>query len=245
MKLLFLDIEISPTLATVWGLFNQNIGIHSIVGNSEVLTWAAKWANEDEVIYSSLGMTSKKKMLKEVHKLLSEADAVVTYNGDKFDLKILNQEFMMSGMSPPDPYRSIDLYKVMKNRFRGTSNKMDYWLSRLDLTRKLEHRGHQLWLDCMNGDKEAFAEMEEYNIGDVTSLQELYDFVLPWIHNHPNLSVLYNDFVCPKCGSSHVQKRGSYYTNAGQYQRYQCQACGDWSRGTKNLATTERLIHVR
>src|SRR5690606_26770424 len=118
----------------------------------------------------------------------------------KFDLKILNQEFMMLGMAPPAPYRSIDLLTAMKYRFRGTSNKLDYWLSRLDLPRKVEHRGHQLWLDCMNGDKEAFEEMEEYNCGDVTSLEELYDYILPWIHNHPNMSILHSDFVCSHCG---------------------------------------------
>lgn len=245
MKLLFLDIEISPTLAAVWGLFNQNINIANITGNSEVLSWAAKWAHEEEVIYCSLGMTSKRNMIKEVHNLLSEADAVVTYNGDRFDLKILNQEFMMLGFAPPAPYRSIDLLKVMKYRFRGTSNKLDYWLKRLDLTRKLDHRGPQLWLDCMNKVPGAFDEMEEYNIGDVIALEELYNRVLPWIHNHPNLSVLHGEHVCSTCGSSNVQKRGFYFTNAGKYQRYQCNACGTWGRGTKNEATVERIVHVR
>lgn len=190
-------------------------------------------------------------MLKEIHSLISEADAVVTYNGDRFDLKILNQEFMMQGMAPPAPYRSIDMLKVMKYRFRGTSNKLDYWLRRLELGQKLTHRGPQLWLDCMNKSikKEirdrAFEEMEEYNCVDVTELEGLYHRVLPWIHNHPNLSILHGEHVCMQCGSSSVQKRGFYYTNAGMYQRFQCNACGTWGRGTKNLATTERVVHVR
>lgn len=237
MKLLFLDIEVSPTLATVWGLFNQNISINQITGNSEVLTWAAKWHGSEEVIYSTLGMTTKRKMLKQLYKLLEEADAVVTYNGDRFDLKIVNQEFLLMGWAPPTPYRSIDLLKTMRNRFRGTSNKLDYWLKRLKLGQKVQHRGHQMWLDCMNGDKAAFEEMAEYNVGDVVELEKLYDRILPWITNHPNRNLYTENIVCPTCGGGKFQKRGFHYTNAGKYQRYQCTSdgCGDWFQGSTNL----------
>ena len=66
--------------------------------------------------------SGKKKMLKEIHAMLDEADVVVTFNGDKFDLKILNQEFLMAGLGPASPYKSVDLYKVVKRKFRFTSN---------------------------------------------------------------------------------------------------------------------------
>lgn len=233
MKILILDIEISPTIATVWGLFNQNLGIHQITGNSEVLTWAAKWEGSDEIIYSSLGMTSKRKMLKEIYSLLEEADVVVTYNGDRFDLKILNQEFLLQNWNPPAPYRSVDLLKTMKNRFRGTSNKLDYWLKRLDLGEKIQTRGHQLWLDCMAGKKDAFEEMSEYNVHDVVETERLFERVRPWIKNFPNMSVFNGAHVCPTCGGSHLQKRGSHVTNALSYQRYRCNKCGAWSRAAK------------
>lgn len=238
IKLLFLDIEISPTLAAVWGLWNQNINVDNILGNSEVLSWAAKWHGSDEVEYSSLGMTSKKNMIHEVYKLLEEADAVVTYNGNRFDLPILSQEFLMAGLTPPAPYHSIDLLQTMKRRFRGTSNKLSYWLSRLELGEKVQHRGPQLWLDCMNGDKEAFAEMEEYNIGDVVELEKLYDRVLPWIPNHPNRAYGHEGIVCPYCESEKVQARGFTKSNNNglRYHRFQCRnipACGGWFQSGK------------
>jgi hypothetical protein len=245
MRTLFLDIEISPTLAAVWGLWNQNINITNITGNSEVLSWAAKWHESDEVEYSSLGMTSKKNMLKEVYRLVEEADAVVTYNGDRFDLKILNQEFMMQNWAPPAPFKSVDLLRTMKNRFRGTSNKLDYWLRRLDIGAKVKHRGFQLWLDCMNKVEGAFEEMEEYNIGDVVELEKLYDRVRPWIVGHPNMSVYNQDLVCTHCGSKHIQKRGFAHTAAGVYQRFQCNSCGGWSRSNKTLAVSDKLLHVK
>jgi hypothetical protein len=236
LKVLLLDIEISPTLAAVWGLWNQNIGIPNIIGNSEVLTWAAAWHGEEDVICSGLHMTSKRKMLREVYNLLEQADVVVSYNGDRFDLKILNQEFMMQGWTPPAPYKSVDLLKVMKKHFRGTSNKLDYWLKRLHLGAKHVHRGPQLWLDCVNGDRDAFEEMIEYNIGDVVELEKLFDRVRPWIHNMPSLVVMDGECKCPQCGSRKYQKRGWYFTNQRKYQRYKCSniECGKWFRDTRS-----------
>ena len=232
LRRLLLDIEISPNLAAVWGLWNQNINITNLINDSEVLSWAAMWAGDEEVQYSSLGMTDKKSMLKEIYKLLDEADAVVTYNGDRFDLKILQQEFLLQGWTPPTPYKSIDLLKTMKKQFRGTSNKLDYWLKRLGLGQKGDHRGAQLWLDCMNKVPGAFEEMEEYNIKDVIVLEALYDRILPWIKGLPNQSVMLEAPVCPACGGKHHQRRGFHITQAGKYQRYQCK-CGFWFRGNK------------
>lgn len=247
MRVLLLDLEISPTLAAVWGLFNQNINITNITGSSQVLSWAAKWRGSDEVEYSSLGMTSRRKMIVELYKLLNEADVVVTYNGDRFDLKILNQEFMMLRLDPPRPYKSVDLLKVMKNRFRGTSNKLDYWLKHLGLGSKVQHRGMQLWLDCMNKVPGSFEEMEEYNIGDVVELEKLLERVLPWIHNFPNHSAFHEAHVCPKCGSVHLQKRGFTFSNTLKYQRYQCKSCGDWSRGAKSVPMSDfdKVVRLR
>lgn len=233
LKILLLDIEISPSIVTVWGLFNQNIGLHSILGNSEILTWAAKWYGEKEVISASRSTSSKRSMLKKMHTLLSKADVVITYNGNGFDLKILNKEFLELGMSPPKPYKSLDLLSTMKNVFRGTSNKLDYWVKHLDLGKKIEHRGHQMWLDCMKGDKKAFAEMLEYNQHDVIILERLYKRVLPWIKNHPNRSVYTGRLVCPTCGSDHFQHRG-YVRKLRTYKQFQCRAegCGKWFRAS-------------
>lgn len=235
MRILILDIEVSPTIATVWGLFKQNIGIQSILGNSEVLTWAACWLGDDEVVYSHLGMTSKRLMLREIYSLLEEADVVVTYNGDRFDLPILNQEFLLQGWTPPAPYKSVDLLKTMKRRFRGTSNKLDYWLKRLGIGKKMETRGHQLWLDCMNGDKNAFTEMSEYNIVDVIETEKLFNRIRSWIVNFPNMATFNGEFACPNCGGKHLQKRGKYQTNTYTYQRYRCNSCGTWSRDSKAI----------
>lgn len=236
MKILILDLEISPTLATVWGLFNQNIAINQIIGNSEVLCWSAKWLGEDVAYFSSIQMTSKKRMLKEMYDLLEEADAVVTYNGNSFDLKILNKEFALQGWGPPAPYKKIDMLSTMRTQFRFTSNKLGYVAPQFELGGKLEHPGHTLWLDCMNPKSTDYLSswkiMEEYNIQDVYLLEDLYLRVRGWIPNHPSFSVLHNDHVCPNCGGTHLQSRGTYPSGALTYRRWKCmsQGCGKWSR---------------
>ena len=243
MKILHLDIEISPTLATVWGLFNQNIALSQLTGNSEVLTWAAAWEGDDFVMHDGLHLSSKEEMITNIHGLLEEADVVVTYNGDRFDLKILNKEFLELGLPPPDPYVSVDLLKVVKKNFRFTSNKMDYVCQALGIPGKMKHRGHEMWLECMNGDKKAFKEMSEYNVQDVIMLEALFKRLRPWIRIL-NYSVFNQDLVCPHCGSRHYQSRGPRATKSGIYQRYQCQAkgCFGWFRGNKTEAQMEKFI---
>lgn len=245
-KILFLDIELAPSLATVWGLRNAFLQPHNLVNDSYVLSWAAKWLGSDEAEYSSLRLAKHDEMILGVHELLEEADAVVTYNGDNFDLKILNQEFLLLGLAPPRPYDSIDLLKTMRKRFRGTSNKLNYWLKKLKIGQKVEHRGHQLWLDCMNGDKKAFKEMEEYNIGDVVELEHLYNRILPWITNNVNRSAYEEDLVCPHCQSKHYHWEGYRVTKTRKYRRAQCNKCGGWFSSNKSEpVSTERAVSIK
>jgi hypothetical protein len=213
------------------------INIDNIIGNSEVLCWCAKWVGEPETIFSSIHMTSKKKMLKEMYKLLEEADAVVTYNGKSFDTKILNKEFALQGWGPPAPYKHIDMLQVIRNRFRFTSNKLGYIGPQFGLGGKKKHQGYNLWLSCMNPKssdyEESWAIMEDYNTQDVILLESLYLRLIGWIPNHPSFSALQNDHVCPNCGGVHLQKRGTAITTTLAYQRWHCKTCGAWSRSKK------------
>lgn len=229
MKILLLDIETAPNTAYVWGLFKQNISISQIVDSSAMLCWAAKWLGEEQVMFKSV-LDGKKKMLKDIHALLDKADAVVHYNGSRFDIPTLNKEFLEAGMSPPSPYAQVDLLKTARQQFRFPSNKLDYVGRALGLGKKVSHEGFELWIKCMNRDKEAWARMKEYNIQDVMLLEKVYYRFLPWIKKHPNKAVHGNaEHVCPSCGSEHLQRRGFNLTQAGKYQRYQCNSCGSWS----------------
>jgi DNA polymerase elongation subunit (family B) len=233
LKILLTDIETSPNLAYVWGLFKQNIPITNIKDSSTVMCYSAKWLGEKEIKFDSIYKSSPKKMLQGIHKLLCEADAVISYNGDNFDLPTLNKEFLLHGMPPPSPYRKIDLLKAARDQFRFVSNKLDYVAKALGLGQKTKHAGFQLWLDCLAKCPSAWKKMEEYNIQDTLLLEKVYYKMLPWIKNHPN-RMLYDDIKgCPKCGSSSFQSRGLAHTQGSAYKRYQCNSCHGWFRGSK------------
>jgi DNA polymerase elongation subunit (family B) len=244
MRILLLDIETSPNTVHCWGLWQQNVSINQIMESSKTLCYAAKWLGEEDIYFDSVQQSKPKAMLKGIHGLLESADAVIHYNGTKFDIPTLNKEFLLNKLLPPSPYKQIDLLRVVRSNFRFPSNKLDYVSQRLGLGKKHAHEGHDLWVKCMNGDKDAWKRMEEYNIQDVVLLESLYDNLLPWIKNAPNRN-LYQDITgCPTCGSTHLQKRGTAVSTTGTYQRYQCRDCGSWSQGTKSVKKSVEIKHL-
>ena len=90
--------------------------------------------------------------------------------------------------------------------------------------------------------------MEEYNIGDVIQLEQIYDKDLPWIPNHPSPGLYSNNetLVCTNCGSDDVVFRGYAITKVLKYRRAQCKNCGKWLRSNKTVSEKgiEKLIGI-
>jgi predicted RNA-binding Zn-ribbon protein involved in translation (DUF1610 family) len=240
-KILLIDIETAPNKAYTWGLWNQNIGINQIVEPGYTMCWVAKWLGKKKIIFSSFHHDGMDVMVEKAWDLLDEADAVVHYNGKKFDMPTLNREFVMHEWTPPSPYWQVDLLSVCRKEFNFASNKLDYVCQQLGLGGKIQHKGMELWKECMDGKASAWKEMKEYNIRDVQLLEDLYNKLLPWIGHHPNLALWENSsaHMCPNCGSHDVVQRGFRRTNVSIYRRYRCNACGKWSRGRKQVEKAE------
>lgn len=240
-KILTLDIETSPTLAWVWGQRKQNIYLDQIVQPTRVICFAAKWHHKPNVMFRSEFHDGSTEMIEFAHFLLDRADAVVTYNGDSFDIPHLNREFAERKLTPPSPFKSIDLYKVARKNMRFFSHKLQHITERLELTGKLQNNGLELWLECMAGNPKKWAEMRRYNKRDVVTTEEFYDEAIPWLGQGFN-QALYVDavdgeLVCPKCGvAGRLQKRGFRYTAVSKFQRYYCSACGGWPSEGKRVA---------
>lgn len=247
MRILLLDIETAPNLAYVWGTWKQNISMDKIVDKSYVMCWAAKWYGEKGTQFAATRTGKEREtraMLRQVHDLLDEADAVVHYNGKSFDIPTLNKEFVTHEMTPPAPYKQIDLLEVVRDQFNFPINKLNFVVQALGLGAKVRHAGFQMWIDCMAGDDTAWRRMEEYNRGDVVVLERLYDRVKPWIRNHPHHGAFDGrPHACPKCGTEgKLQARGFAVTRDTQYQRYQCGSCGGWSRGKTAVNKTRTTL---
>ncbi len=251
MKILLLDIETAPNLAYVWGLWDQNVDPKQMVDSGYILCWAARWLGEEAMHYHSLrelgdARESTIHMLTPILTMLDEADVVVHFNGTKFDIPILNREFVKYDLLPPSPYKQVDLLQVVKRVFRFESNRLDYVAKALDLGAKADHPGFEMWVGAMNGDAASWDNMERYNKHDVVLLEQLYHRLLPWIPGHPNVSTFTGELSCPKCGSHHYQKRGTAVANLLRYIRYQCQNCGSWFRSNTSVDPTkrERMVNI-
>lgn len=249
-RILTIDIETSPALVWTFELRNVNIGIHQIAEPTRMISFAAKWHGDRRVLFYSEWRDGREAMVRAAHTLLDQADVVVTYNGNTFDIPhinreidLLNVELAQEGDFAPlldySPFVSVDLYRVCKKHHRWMSHKLAWITEQLELSGKLGHEGFELWLKVLAGDPKAQRVMERYNKRDVVTTEELLDHMRSKITNIP-AAVLYNDEppdperpTCPEpCGSINVQRRGFSRTKTRRYPRFQCQECGKWFRGT-------------
>lgn len=248
MKVLYLDLETSPNVCQTWGLWNVNVGLAQLVTPGRMIGLGYKWRGGSKAKWvgeynrETGELTEYDAVLAKAHALLDEAEVVVTYNGDGFDLKILNAEFAMAGLAPPSPCLSIDLFKVVKQNFRFPSKKLAYVADVLIGDTKVQNGGHSLWRRCLDEDVEpevrrkAWALMSRYCRQDVDLLEPLHEKLEPWLPAKVNMALIGGPreaMGCPKCGGDDLEKRGFMYTATRAYQRYRCKGCGGWSKGGK------------
>lgn len=232
MKTLLLDIETAPAIAYVWSMRDKFIPIDRLIEPGYTMCYTAKWLGERDLIFDSVHVTRPLQMFKKVRALLDEADAVVHYNGRRFDIPVLEAEFLTNGILPPSPFHQVDLYQTAK-RFALPSRKLDYICQRLGLGQKVKHQGMDLWKACMAGEEAAWRKMEKYNRQDVRLLENLYNVLLPWVQGHPNHAIESGEDCCPHCGSLDLKWKGYRESITRRYRRFVCKSCGAWGRSVK------------
>ena len=235
-KILILDIETSPNIAYVWGAWKQNVGHNQWLKKFDIMSYAAKWLNSEEIIYEENREGDDYNLVASLFELLDEADMVVAHNGQKFDLPKIIGRGIVHGFTPPSPYRVLDTLLVARREFGFIQNTLAALCEEMGLALKSDHKkfpGFELWSECLRGNDEAWEEMREYNIQDIVTLEQLYLRMRPFMRNHPNVvrTPVDGAIQCPKCGSENIQFRGYYYTAAGLcYRRFRCMDCGSWGR---------------
>lgn len=229
-KILHLDIEWAPATAYVWRMWDENISPDQLIDEGGLLCFCAHWQGSKEFMFFSEWDDGPEGMAKAAYALLSEADAVVTYNGDKYDLPKLRGHLILNGHKDVPPATSIDLIKTVK-KLGFVMNKLAYIAPLFGAGSKMKHEGFQLWRSVLEGDNAAKRRMKKYCIQDVKVLVALYDKVKHFIKDHPHLGDAHGE--CGNCGSDHLQKRGYRRTKMYKTERLQCQSCGSWSTGKR------------
>ncbi len=239
-RILLLDIETFPDVVYVWGVYEQSA--ISVQKHWQLASYSAEWYDTKKILTRGLcdikgykAGDDDRALAQEVWFLLDEADIVVAHNGADFDLRKMTARFIALGMTPPKPYKIVDTRKEVARVAAFSSNKLDWLCKQLEIGRKIQHEGWDMWEGCMRGEKKWWDKMKRYNRHDVELLRELYTTLAPWIRQ-PNTGVYNEGLVCPNpsCGSRHLNARGLQRNKTRVYQRYQCQECGAWARAVKS-----------
>lgn len=254
-RVLLADIETFPIEAYVWSLWKQNVGLDQIKQDWTMMSFAGKWLGQPEVFYEDVGgqgdVRDDTDLVCQVHDLLSHVDILIAHNGQRFDLPKIKARMALLGLPPLPPIKVLDTLLLNRKAFGFTSQKLAYVSDRFAETAKDEHKnfpGFKLWRECLADDPKAWAECKKYNIVDVTSMEETYMALRGWYEGAPNFGPYLHPAdgkpVCPNCGSSHLQSRGTRATQVGIYPRYQCIECGGWARGRFLAVSREDRKHI-
>lgn len=239
MRILAIDIETRPLLSYHWGMWNQNIRAPQVVEWDGMICWAAKWLGEpDSMVFRSDFHDGHETMVRGAWLMMNAADAVVHYNGGRFDNPWLQREFAQLDLDLPAPYKQIDLLKTVKKQFRFPSNKLGDVAPLLGLEEKVKHEGFELWIKCLQNDPDAWERMRAYNVQDVELLEQMYNRLHKYIVGHPSFAAFHGRDICPTCGSEHLKPAGLAYLKTGQYPRFKCDDCGRYSRDSKRTGST-------
>lgn len=246
-RVILWDIETTHNLAAIFRLFEDYTSHENIIQERYIVCAAWKVLGEKQV-HAVSTLDDPKRFAKDphndihvvntLHDVLSEADVIVAHNGDQYDIKFTEGRMLAHGLSPLPPIPSIDTLKVAKSRLLLNSNKLDYLARYLGFGKKVATR-NELWLRVLQGDKRAIREMVEYNKHDVVLLEKVFLKLRPYCANHINRQLFGETQGCPRCGSRHVQSRGTHKAISRTYQRFQCQDCSGWFRGLKPVVSAK------
>lgn len=227
MKILSWDIEASSLVA--------DFGIVFCVGFKEVGTGKPEVMSlldyeETDVI------KAEKLLLKDVSKRLLESDVWLTHFGTWFDIPFVNTRLIYHRLPilPPN-YAHIDTWKISRNRLKLQNNRLASIQNFLQLKDEKNAIKPLMWVRALGGHKPSMRYIVDHCRRDVLVLEEAYERIKPLVLDHPNRGLIDGRGGCHVCSSKKIQKRGFHITRTRKYQRYQCQDCGAWSKGTKPL----------
>ena len=105
-RILLLDIESAPTMAAVWRLWKENIGLEQINNDWFIMSYSAKWLGDNHIYHEGCRDTLDDiQLLISLHVLLSEADIVVCHNA-RFDIPKIKARMVLNNILPPKPFKT-------------------------------------------------------------------------------------------------------------------------------------------
>lgn len=209
-KVLIYDLECSPLLG--WAYEQYQTNLLKVEQAPVLLAFSWKWLGEKGKPHGYTILDFKQSnrfddsgIVRKLWELLDECEVAVAYNGKRFDDKMANTFFLKNNMTPPSLFKEYDPLQTARRFFKFGNNKLDYLGGLLINEHKTETTHSDCWYDMLYGDKRTQKKkaklMDTYCRQDVVLLEKIYNKLLPWATNHPNMSVhAGEDSICPRCG---------------------------------------------
>lgn len=230
IKRLFFDIEVSPNIGFFWQPgYDIKVDYGNIIEERAIICACYKWEHKSKVYHLTWdAKKSDKMLLKELVKIMNEADEIIAHNGDRFDQAWIRTRCIYHKIGIPSNFTSIDTLKAARGKFKFNSNRLDYIGKFLGIGEKSETGGFDLWKDItLKNDKKALKKMVEYCKNDVILLESIFKRMNPYLPAKTHITG--EKGRCPECNSDHTFKNGVRITASGTFfNRYQCQDCGKW-----------------
>lgn len=223
-KILTIDIERRAGLAYAWEPKTKYIPPNNWARWPSLLCFAAKWLYRPMQFYS-VWDDGPEAMRKAAWDLYDQADAVITYNGVRFDNKHLRSEWITANMPQPRPWKDIDLFAEVRRSLGFESKSLDQVCQRLGIPGKTGAYNIHEAEAAIDGDVQARRRMERYNRGDVKATEAAYLRMLGWLPAHPVLGMDTDELVCTQCGATDLNPNGWYRAVVLDYALYRCQNC--------------------
>jgi DNA polymerase elongation subunit (family B) len=196
-----------------------------------LLAYAANYHGEETHHYLdnrySDNVKDDRQIIEGLHHLLINSDIVIGHNMDRFDLKKFNTRAALFGLAPIPKLNSHDTLKMLKKLFVLPSNSLWYAAKFFKLgNQKMLHSkfpGDELFDQCLEGNMEAWEELELYNIQDVKTTKELFLFLARYDES-VNFSI-YEQYNRCICGSTDFKRDGFATKKSGKFARYRCKNC--------------------
>ena len=251
-RLLIWDLESSLLEGYFFRIWQENIPMRRIKKQAHLLS--ASFAYNDEHVQGYRLTPEQVKtgddfdVVCKVVEAVNNCDLMITFNGKRFDVKLLNTRALFWGLPPVKAPKHIDLFEQSKRVFKFPSNSMQNVSMYLGENGKLETSGSNLWERCAEWEnyeecEKALIEMVTYGNQDIEATRDLYKRFQGWMKGVPNLGVITNEVTenktlrCIHCGSDDVfPLEQKTYTSVSSFDLYRCgnESCRGISRVTSN-----------
>lgn len=168
----------------------------------------------------------ERKLVREAHAIMGQADICITFNGQRFDAPYMNTKFLMYGLDALPQTSQVDLYQVLRHKTRMSSKRLANASLVFGLHNEKTKLDWALWRRAAKGYVKDIRYIRDHADADVLVTEELYGKLRQHVRQHPRV----NGYgPCRRCGEDRLQRRGTAVTiYRGQQWKYACQSCGGW-----------------